>query len=160
MSTRTSTADVFDRVSETHDGETGTVAAQDMQPDPAEVSAPEPDDNPSPRSRRTPRLSLAKTVSVLLILTSLGAAGFFGWRSYQQQLITNASTAALQAARDYAVVLTTLDANNIDDNYRRTLVGATGEFKDAYSQGSAQLRQILIDNKASGTGVVIDAAVK
>lgn len=162
MSTRSITADVFDRVHETDDTDhdTDDVVAEDTHPDTAEAGDRQPCDDPSPPSRRLTRPRLTTLVSVALILTSLGAAGFFGWRSYQQHVITNASATALQAARDYAVVLTTLDANNIDDNYRQTLVGATGEFKDAYSQGSAQLRQILIDNKASGTGVVIDAAVK
>jgi len=32
------------------------------------------------------------------------------------------------------VVLTTPDAKNIDDNYRKSLDDATGEFKDAYTK--------------------------
>jgi Mce-associated membrane protein len=40
------------------------------------------------------------------------------------------------------------------------LDGATGEFKDMYSQSSAQLRQLLIDNKAVSHGTVVDAAIK
>lgn len=100
------------------------------------------------------------TVGLLVLVTSLGMSMFLGWRTYHEHQLAAASQSALQAARGYAVLLTTLDAKHIDDNYRRSLEGATGEFKDAYSQGSAQLRQILIDNRASGSGVVVDAAVK
>ncbi len=40
------------------------------------------------------------------------------------------------------------------------LDGATGEFKDMYTQSSVQLRQLLIDNKASAHGVVVDSAIQ
>lgn len=113
---------------------------------------------PAPRPHR--RRILAAAIGLLVLLTSLGTSIFLGWRAHHEHQLAAASQSALQAARDYAVLLTTLDAKNIDDNYRHSLDGATGEFKDAYSQGSAQLRQLLIDNKASGSGVVIDAAVK
>ena len=60
----------------------------------------------------------------------------------------------------YAQVLTSIDSNNVDQNFTEVLNGATGEFKDMYSQSSAQLRQLLVDNKATAHGVVIDSAVK
>ncbi len=109
---------------------------------------------------RLGRRTLAGAVGLTVLTTSLGTSVFFGWHAFRQHQLAAASDSALQAARDYAGVLTTLDAGHIDDNYRRSLDGATGAFKDAYSQGSAQLRQILIDNKAVGSGVVVDAAVK
>ncbi|BBX60796.1 hypothetical protein MSHO_61410 [Mycobacterium shottsii] len=66
---------------------------------------------------------------------------------------------AQQAAIAYAQVLTSIDSNNVDQNFRQVLDGATGEFKDMYTQSSVQLRQLLIDNKASAHGVVVDSAV-
>ncbi|WP_202915778.1 Mce protein [Mycolicibacterium sp. CBMA 234] len=121
----------------------------------------EPGPHPgSPGPRRPGPRTLAAAVGLLILVTSLGTSIFLGWRAYHDHQLSTASQSALQAARDYAALLTTLDVKNIDDNYRRSLDGATGEFKDAYSQGSAQLRQILIDNKAVGSGVVVDAAVK
>ena len=159
MSARADTADVFSRVADTDPTETSEAAA-DLDPSPAADRDNPPIETPVAQPRRPRRRFLAITVCTAVMLTLLSATGFFGWRTYQAHTITTASAEALQAARDYAVVLTTLDAKNIDNNYRRTLDGATGEFKDAYSQGAAQLRQILIDNKAAGTGIVIDAAVK
>jgi Mce-associated membrane protein len=57
-------------------------------------------------------------------------------------------------------VLTSIDSNNVDENFKQVLDGATGEFKDMYSQSSVELRQLLIENKATAHGVVIDSAVQ
>ena len=57
-------------------------------------------------------------------------------------------------------VLTSIDSNNVDQNFRQVLDGATGEFKDMYTQSSVQLRQLLIDNKATAHGVVVDSAIQ
>jgi Mce-associated membrane protein len=67
---------------------------------------------------------------------------------------------AQQAAVNYTQVLTSIDSNNVDQNFRRVLDGATGEFKDMYTQSSVQLRQLLIDNKATAHGVVVDSAIQ
>jgi Mce-associated membrane protein len=52
-----------------------------------------------------------------------------------------------------------VDTNNLDANFAAVLDGSTGEFRDIYAQSSVQLRQLLIDHKATGRGVVIDSAV-
>ena len=96
----------------------------------------------------------------VVLVAALGLSAFLGWRLKQLDDTAAAGRAALAAARNYAVILTTLDATDIDKNYRQALDGATGQFKDEYSQGSTQLRQVLIDNKAAGRGLVVDAAVK
>ena len=57
-------------------------------------------------------------------------------------------------------MLTSIDSNNVDQNFRQVLDGATGEFKDMYTQSSVQLRQLLIDNKATAHGVVVDSAIQ
>lgn len=163
MSKRTASADVFEQVQDT---ETEAAEATDLSVEPdaeaAEVTeadaAAEATESATATSKR--RVGLAALVCALLFTVLVAALGFLGWRQYEQYRLTEASEAGLQAAKDYAVVLTTLDAKNIDENYRKSLDGATGEFKDAYSQGANQLRQVLIDNKASGTGIVVAAAVK
>jgi len=151
MSKRTTDPDVFEQVRDTEaDGLEATESTgEDFEAAEATESAPV-----------KPRPGLTAVVCAVLFAVLIGALGFLGWRQYEAYRVSAASVAALRAAQDYAVVLTTLDAKNIDDNYRKSLDGATGEFKDAYSQGSTQLRQVLIDNKAAGTGVVIASAVK
>lgn len=105
------------------------------------------------------RRVVAVLIGVIMV-AALGLSAFLGWRLIQVDQTAAAGRAALEAAKNYAVALTTLDVGDIDKNYSEALAGATGQFKDEYSQGSAQLRQILIDNNASGKGVVLDGAVK
>ncbi len=90
----------------------------------------------------------------------LVATGILGWQVWQQHQIKEASTEAQRAAVSYAQVLTSIDSNKVDENFKDVLDGATGEFKDMYSQSSVELRQLLIENKATAHGVVVDSAVQ
>jgi Mce-associated membrane protein len=95
---------------------------------------------------------------MLVVLT--GAAATLGALVFQQHQQDGRMAQALDAARSYAVTLTTTDQNTIDKNFAEVTAGATGEFKDAYSKAWSQMRKMLIDNKVTTTGTVIDAAAK
>nr|WP_099249719.1 hypothetical protein [Mycobacterium sp. shizuoka-1] len=95
-----------------------------------------------------------------LIVALLGVSGFLGWQVWQEHRVEVAARDGQAAAVRYAQILTSIDSNNVDQNFAEVLNGATGEFKDMYSQSSAQLRQLLVDNKASARGIVIDSAVQ
>ncbi|GFG68704.1 Mce protein [Mycolicibacter senuensis] len=140
--------DVFDQLAEHVDDDS-----------PAEANDDAADDQPAaPAPAR--RRGKAATLTVVLLIAALAYSGYAGWRLHQVDARAAAGEAALAAAKDYALILTTLDTADIDGNYARAIDGATGRFKEAYSLGAQQLRQVLIDNKASGKGIVIDAAVK
>lgn len=144
--------------SETEDTEVETVDSPEGEAaDAPETKAEAVAEEPSPR--RWPRL-VRRGLLWALIVGLLGASGFLGWQVWQQREIATASRDAQAAAVHYAQVLTSIDSNNVDQNFAEVLNGATGEFKDMYSQSSAQLRQLLVDNKATARGVVIDSAVK
>jgi Mce-associated membrane protein len=128
----------------------------EVEPD-AETADKGTAEEPSPR--RWPRL-VRRGLLWALISCLLGASGLLGWQVWQQRQINAAAHDAQQAAVHYAQVLTSIDSNNVDQNFNEVLNGATGEFKDMYSQSSAQLRQLLVDNKASAHGVVVDSAVQ
>jgi Mce-associated membrane protein len=112
-----------------------------------------------PRRRRRLRRILA-TVAGVLVVGVLASSGFLAWQLKQQHDIDAAGRAALVTAQNYAVVLTSIDTTKVDENFTQVLDGATGEFKDMYSQSASQLRQVLIDNKAMSKGIVVDSAVK
>lgn len=99
-------------------------------------------------------------VLVLLFVAALGISGTLGWMLWQQRELVRAGQQAQAAAVAYAQVLTSIDSNKVDENFNQVLDGATGEFKDMYSQSSTQLRQLLIDNKASARGVVVESAIQ
>ena len=114
----------------------------------------------TPLLKRPWRQYVRRSIMPLLLIASLAVSGFLGWQQWQEHQVKVAGQQAQQAAIAYAQVLTSIDSNKVDENFRQVLDGATGEFKDMYTQSSVQLRQLLIDNKASAHGVVIDSAIQ
>ncbi|MGY1994680.1 tetratricopeptide repeat protein [Mycolicibacterium fortuitum] len=120
-------------------------------------------DSSNEKAGRSSRGSWRKYVRVATALTfvaAVGAASFLGWKLWQQHELTTAGESAEEAAIAYAQLLTSIDSNDVDANFNAVLNGATGDFKDMYTKSSVQLRQLLIDNKATGHGSVIDSAVQ
>lgn len=111
---------------------------------------------PAARGQHRVAMALAAVISV----AALGALAFLVWNYQQQRGIAEGSMAALASAETYATTLTSIDTTSVDDNFAKVVDGATGEFRDMYSQSAAQLRQVLIDNKAMSKGIVVDSAVK
>jgi Mce-associated membrane protein len=112
-----------------------------------------------PRRRRWLRRILT-AVAGIVVVALLALSGFLAWQFKQNNDTAAAGRAALAAAQSYAVALTSIDTTNVDQNFTQVLDGATGEFKDMYSQSASQLRQVLIDNKAMSKGIVVDSAIK
>lgn len=123
-----------------------------------EAAEPEPESSDT-TSRGRRRWALVGVVAVV-VAASLALSGFLGWQLWQTKQVTQAGQQAQDAAVNYAQVLTSIDSNKVDENFNQVLAGATGEFKDMYSQSSMQLRQLLIDNKATAHGVVVQSAVQ
>jgi Mce-associated membrane protein len=112
------------------------------------------------KRKRPWRQYLLRSALPLLLVASLAVSGFLGWKQWQEHQVKQAGEQAQQAAVSYAQVLTSIDSNKVDENFRQVLDGATGEFKDMYTRSSVQLRQLLIDNKATAHGVVVDSAIQ
>ncbi|MEZ0362692.1 Mce protein [Mycobacterium sp. pUA109] len=90
----------------------------------------------------------------------LAAALFEGWLLFQQHRSDVAARAALDAARSYAVTLTTADPATIDHQITAIIDNSTGDFHDRYTKHSAELRGMLLANKVTTRGKVVDSAVK
>lgn len=97
------------------------------------------------------------SVSVVAVFSLVAG---LGWQLWQQHRVAAAESAAQDAAAHYAQVLTSIDSNKVDDDFAAVLNGATGDFKDTYTKASVQLRQLLIDNKATAQGTVVQSAVQ
>lgn len=130
-------------------------------PEPPEANPVEPVDPPL-RPRRLRRLA-RRMVPIAVGLIAVGVvagSAFLGWQVKHNVDNATAGKVAMEAARNYAVALSTMDSKDIDKDIARVLDGATGEFKSMYGHASAQLRQLLVDNKAVSHGSVVDAAIK
>ena len=106
------------------------------------------------------RKVLQRSVITVLLIVVLGGIGVGGWQWYQAHLRDTAAQQARTAAEKYTLVLTSIDTKNVDKNFADVLAGSTGEFKDMYAKSSAQLRQLLVDNKAAAHGTVVESAVQ
>ena len=149
-------------VDESDDDEALVDAAEGLADDPSDEDADSVESRAGdkPRDQAGRRRRPVRWVAAGVLAAVLAGAGCEGWLLFQQHLKDVAAAQALDAAKKYALALTSFDANAIDKNVTDVLDGATGEFKDMYTQSSAQLRQVLIDNKAAAHGTVIDAAVR
>ncbi|AKS35921.1 hypothetical protein [Mycolicibacterium goodii] len=163
--------DVFDEVveddstTETVDDDTASevdTAATESEP-PCAEEAPEEATEEKPVAtaiKPNRRRSVRGLAAGILIAALVGGCGFLGWQLWQTKQVMQAGNQARDAAANYAQVLTSIDSNKVDENFDQVLAGATGEFKDMYSQSSMQLRQLLIENKATAHGVVVESAVQ
>lgn len=120
-------------------------------------------DGGRPVGRKSTRLGWGAAGVGLLAVITIAASALaivFGVQLKNRIDIENAGQEALRTAESYAVALTSIDTRNLDRDFARVLEGATGEFKDMYSSSSSQLRQLLVDNQATGKGTVIDAGIR
>ncbi|MFC8530045.1 hypothetical protein [Nocardia sp. NPDC057227] len=157
-----------------------TDTAVDARPDtapgkPAEPAAEKPDDSSAgktvenatagggeTRGKHWLRIArkAALPITALIAIAATTAAIILGVQLRDERKTDAAAAAALDAAKTYAVTLTSVDSNNLDAGFTAVLDGSTGEFRDMYTRSSGQLRQLLLENKATGKGTVLDAAVK
>jgi Mce-associated membrane protein len=96
----------------------------------------------------------------LFVIGLIATTGFLGWQLWQAHQLAQASKDAQQAAVTYAQDLTGVDSDNVDEDFAKVLDGATGEFKDMYTQSSMELRDALVQHKVIARGVVIESAVQ
>ena len=136
----------------------GTADASDEEPDAVTEAVESNDDAKATAGQWGRRLRVG--IILAIFIAALASSGILGWQLWQQKQIEQASRQAQQAAVTYAQILTSIDSAKVDENFAQVLDGSTGEFKDMYSQSSVQLRQLLIDNKATAHGVVLDSAVQ
>lgn len=116
-----------------------------------------------PRDRRSTGATRRRTLLAVGIIAGLGAlacSGVVGWQLWQRHLIDIAGRQAQGAAIATVEALTSIDSNNVDANFADIINRSTGEFKEMYTKSSTQLRQLVIDNKATAQGTVIDSAIQ
>lgn len=134
--------------------------AGEENPHPTDGAAGPPAGGGEPlTARRWPR-RVAVAALLLVTVVSLACAVVFGWQYNHARAIESAADQARATARNYAVTLTSVNADGLDQNFTDVLDGATGEFKDMYAKSSEQLKQLLIDNQATAQGTVIEDGIK
>lgn len=119
-------------------------------PEPAEVEAT----RPTGRRLFWSVLALAVTITVLAAALVVGAVIV---RHDSQR--NAARQAAVAAARQEALNLTSIDGQNIDADLQRVLDNATGGFRTDFAARSKDLKTVLVQNKVVSQGRVLEAAL-
>ncbi|BCB73763.1 hypothetical protein GCM10022251_14110 [Phytohabitans flavus] len=98
-------------------------------------------------------------VACAVVALALAAAVLGGYRWYGDRALDKAHEAALAAARQTAVNFVSVSASSVDRDLQRIVAGATGEFKDEFVRGQAQVRAAIVENKVESTGTVLRAGL-
>ncbi|SPX84015.1 hypothetical protein [Mycobacteroides abscessus] len=118
----------------------------------------EPDEEQNPKRIRGRHWALTAAAIVAIAIVALAA--IIGRLYEEQRREEQSSREALAAAQEFANVMINVDSAKLDESSNKTLERSTGDFKQKYSESSTTLRQVMIENKAKATGVVVDSAVK
>lgn len=105
------------------------------------------------------RPSWPAALLLVLLVAALAAAGVFGQRWYAARTLDAAHQQALAAAKQTTVNFVSVSASSVDRDLQRITAGATGEFKDEFVRGQAQVRAAVVENKVESSGSVLRAAL-
>jgi Mce-associated membrane protein len=97
-------------------------------------------------------------LAAALVLVAVGI-GFLGHRVSQENQANQGSQDALAAARQEALNFISIDYRAFDQDSKNVLSGATGDFKQQFSDQSKTLQSLVASNKAVSTGQVLQAGV-
>jgi Mce-associated membrane protein len=104
------------------------------------------------------RQALLIGITMLVALTAVG--GWLGWRVHQARQVADQRAAFVQAARQGAVNLTTVDWQHADADVQRILNSATGEFYDDFSKRSQPFIDVLKQAQSKSEGTVTVAGLE
>ncbi|MEZ0366376.1 serine/threonine-protein kinase [Mycobacterium sp. pUA109] len=118
----------------------------------------------TPAMRRRGGAVAALIAAVLMLLAVASFAGWQGIGLVTAEAAKRDDAAqrddAVKAAKEVAVMLTTVNWQTIDQDSQRVLDNTTGEFHDHYANASVPLRQLIVDNKSVSTATVTAVGVE
>ncbi|MFC3501628.1 hypothetical protein ACFOOK_11755 [Micromonospora krabiensis] len=96
---------------------------------------------------------------VVLLAAALAGAGVYGHRWYVDRATEQARQAALAAGKQASVNFVSVSAASVDRDLQRITTGATGDFKEEFTRGQAQVRTAVVENKVDSQGSVLRAGL-
>jgi len=151
------------------DGRDGVTAADGAADGPVGTSADRPAQRETAAARaRTLGRPLVRALTRFRVLPWLLAAalilvaagvGFLGYRVHQENQANERSQDVLAAARQEALNFISIDYRNFAQDTNNVLSGATGDFKQQFTDQSKTLQSLVTSNKAVSTGQVLQAGM-
>lgn len=127
----------------------------------AELTCPPADvDHASKERPPLAPVRLALVTGLVIVATLAGLAGWAGLRAYRAHEAQEQRALFLQAGRQGALNLTTVDFREADADVRRILAGATGQLYDNFSQRSQPFVDVLLRTQSKSVGTVTEAGIE
>ncbi len=107
--------------------------------------------------------SLRKIAAVIGLALVVTLSVLVGWLSVRTHRLTQAAdrqSQIIQAARQGALNLTTIDWQHADADVKRILDSATGDFYDDFAKRSAPFIKVVKEAKSTSTGSITDAGLE
>lgn len=133
--------------------------AVDVVDDAPESAEDDSNVTPSRRSEGSAvRLAMLLGVAIVVVLATL--VGWYGFRVHQAHQAQAQRSLLLQAARQGAMNLTTIDWQHADADVQRILDGATGQFHDDFASRSGPFVDVVKKAKSITVGTVTEAGLE
>ena len=104
------------------------------------------------------RLSVTVGLSFVVVLATL--CGWLGFRAEQARHDDELRARLVQAARQGAVNLTTVDYKNAESDVQRILDSSTGQFREEFEARSAPFIDVVKKAKSTSVGTVTEAGLE
>lgn len=105
-------------------------------------------------------IRVAMLVGLASVVAFAGLGGWLGIRAYQSHQAELHRALLVQAARQGAVNLTTIDYEQVESNVQRVLDSATGAFYDDFSRRSQPFIEVVKAAQAKSVGTVTEAGIE
>lgn len=125
----------------------------------ADGDAPD-EDKVRPREPRRVSMRFAASIAVGAVVAMAALGGWFGYRAYQQYRVDKQDQIFVQAARQGAINLTTIDWEHPDADVQRILDASTGAFRDDFGARSQPFVEVVKKMQSKSVGTVTDAGLE
>ncbi|WP_029105924.1 hypothetical protein [Mycobacterium sp. 360MFTsu5.1] len=103
---------------------------------------------------------IAAVVGLVLVVALSALVGWLSMRTHRAVQADERQTQIVQAARQGALNLTTIDWQRADADVQRILDSATGEFYDDFARRSAPFIKVVKEAKSTSTGTITEAGLE
>jgi Mce-associated membrane protein len=131
-----------------------TEVTEEYDDGPPDGAPDSPADSPASSVRRAVLLGSAIVVSLSVLV------GWLGFRAYQAHQAQALQSQLLQAAKQGALNLTTIDWQHAEGDMQRILDGATGQFRDEFAARSQPFIEVVKQAKSTSVGTITEAGLE
>lgn len=103
---------------------------------------------------------LAAVLGLVLVVALSALVGWLVVRTHRATDVDERQSQIVQAARQGALNLTTIDWQRADADVQRILDSATGEFYDDFAKRSAPFIKVVKEAKSTSTGSITEAGLE